>query len=102
MARARMPRKPSKKRVEAALEALAGVRRDWHRRPGVTAVDVGFRREGGHIVHEIAIRVHVRRKLPPESLTEEELLPENLGAFPVDVIEAAYAPQAGPPPGRGS
>ncbi len=97
-----MPETIPDSEVQAALAELEKVRGDLMRRPGVTAVDVGFRREDGRIVHELAIRVHVRRKLPPESLTEEELLPENLGAFPVDVIEAAYAPQAGPPPGRGS
>ncbi len=96
-----MPEAIPDEEVQAALAELERVREALMRRPGVTAVDVGFRREGGHVVHELAIRVHVRRKLPPESLTEEELLPENLGAFPVDVIEAAYAPEAGPPQAAG-
>ncbi len=97
MARARMPRKPSKKRVEAALEALAGVRRDWHRRPGVTAVDVGYKIRDKEMTSEVALRMHVKRKLPRAALPDHELVtssakPKKVGDFPIDVIEADYAP----------
>ena len=79
--------------VQAAIAELDKVRGDLMRRPGVTAVDVGLRYRGGELTHELAIRVHVARKLPPEALGEDQLLPEALGRFPVDVIEAAYEPQ---------
>ncbi len=81
--------------VRAAERVLDRVRSQWLRRPGVTAVDVGFRFRGGVMTDELAIRVHVRRKLPAEALPAHELLPESIEGIPVDVIEAEYGPQAG-------
>lgn len=88
-----MPRKIPKSELDAALNELNKVRAEWLRRPGVTAVDVGYKFKGGEMTDELAIRVHVRRKLPPEALSEHELFPERLGEFSVDVIEAEYGPQ---------
>ena len=79
--------------VQSAIAELDKVRDDLMQRPGVTAVDVGLRYRGGELTQELAIRVHVRRKLPAEVLDEDKLLPEKLGRFRVDVIEAAYEPQ---------
>lgn len=79
--------------VRSAMAELDKVRGDLMQRPGVTAVDVGLRHRGGELIQELAIRVHVRRKLSAEELDEDQLLPEKLGRFPVDVIEAAYEPQ---------
>ena len=42
---------------------------------------------------ELAIRVHVKRKLPREAIPEYELFQEQVGPFLVDVIEAEYGPQ---------
>ena len=83
----------SDEEVKAAKAALAKVRENWLRRPGVTAVDVGYRMKGGRMQDELAIRVHVKRKLLPEQLSEEEIFPTSLGLFPVDIIEAEYGPQ---------
>ena len=80
-------------RVNAAEAELNRVRGDWLRRPGVTAVDVGFRFVEGRMLDELAVRVHVKRKLPEDELPPGEVFPKNLGEFPVDVIEAEYAPQ---------
>jgi hypothetical protein len=79
--------------VNAAVAELDRVREAWLQRPGVTAVDVGFRTKDGRITKELAIRVHVRRKRPPDQLSDEERFPQRLGRFSVDVIEADYGPQ---------
>lgn len=74
---------------------LHEVRKDWLKRPGVTAVDVGFKMKGGKPTDSLAVRVHVRRKLPAEALPPQEVFPDRLGTYDVDVIEAEYGPQAG-------
>ena len=38
-----MPKAPTRKVIDDAIAALDTVRREWLRRPGVTAVDVGFK-----------------------------------------------------------
>jgi len=85
--------------VEAMTKALDEVRKQWLKRPGVTAVDVGFKMKGGKPTDSYAIRVHVRRKLPAEALPPHEIFPDRLGPYGVDVIEAEYGPQPGE--GRG-
>jgi endonuclease G len=97
-----MPKKIARKRVEEAVAHLRKVRRDWLKRPGVTAVDVGYKMKDKKLTDELAIRVHVRRKLPPETLSQYELLsakdrPETLGGFSIDVIEAEYGPAVSSP-----
>ncbi len=93
-----MPRSPSKKQVTEAIEALDTVRRSWLRRPGVTAVDVGFKISGSKMTDDLAVRVHVARKLPSSELSKSEVFNETgqkdskVGGFPVDVIEAQYGP----------
>ncbi len=88
-----MVREISDAELNAAKAELDKVRQDWLRRAGVTAVDVGFRIKAGQLTDQLAIRVHVRRKLPDEALDQTERFPEHLGGFDVDVIEAEYGPQ---------
>jgi endonuclease G len=83
--------------VSEAIAELNKVRKDWLKRPGVTAVDVGYKIRDKGLTDELAIRVHVRRKLPLEALQEYERFsvsgdPAKVGAFSVDVIEAEYVP----------
>jgi len=85
-----MPRKISQKNMEEAVVELDKVREEWMKRPGVTALDVGYEFKGGKMTDQLAIRVHVRRKLPVEALPANEVFPDKLGRFPVDVIEAVY------------
>lgn len=99
-----MPRKPSNARIEEAIETLDAHRSDWMRRPGVTAVDVGFKIKDDQITSTLALRVHVERKIPVEELEPHQLFnvsegdatskkkPKKAGGFPIDVIEADYAP----------
>ena len=88
--------------LDAAMDEMNHVRNDWLRRPGVTAVDVGFKIKDGELTDELAVRVHVKRKLPREAIPEYDLFPEHVGPFRVDVIEAEYGPQdvfeSGPEP----
>jgi endonuclease G len=91
------------KKTQEAIEQLDTVRREWLRRPGVTGVDVGFKLSDGKLTDQVAIRVHVERKLPPEALAKHDVFSisgkaEKIGAFPVDVIEATYGPSRTPAP----
>ena len=87
-------KKISDEEVTSAKNELAKVRKEWLRRPGVTAVDVGYKMVGGQLRDELAIRVHVKRKRSREELNEGEVFPSHLGRFAVDVIEADYKPQS--------
>ena len=97
-----MPKTPSNKTVDDAIAALDTVRRQWLRRPGVTAVDVGFKIKNDTLTDDIALRVHVARKIPATELAKSEVFnetgkaPRKVGGFPVDVIEATYGPSDGP------
>lgn len=91
-----MPARISKKKLDAAIAELRKVRRSWLRRPGVTGVDVGFKMRGRQMTDDLAIRVHVRRKVPIDTLpSKAEVFSESdktskLGDFEIDVIEADY------------
>ncbi len=90
-------KRPAKQEVDAACDALDAIRGEWMRKPGVTAVDVGFKISKGQLQNEVAIRVHVERKIPVDQLHEKEVLDENVAdGFPVDVIEASYGPATAP------
>lgn len=96
----KLPKKVSKTQVTAAVEALNSVRRDWLRRPGVTAVDVGYKIKGRKMTGEVAVRLHVERKKPPESVERFDLVtssqkPQKVGDFSIDVLEATYGPAEG-------
>lgn len=92
-----MAKRPDEKRVQAAITALDGVRREWLRRPGVTAVDVGFKVTSTGLTDTLALRAHVERKRAAADLEKSEVFntpstPKKVGGFPVDVIEATYGP----------
>jgi endonuclease G len=88
--------------------------------PGVTAVDLGYKIRDHKFTDELALRVHVEQKLPPEVFdtrprelilkeTEEPKHPEqryldsNGTRVPMDVIEADYKlVQIGEAPRRGA
>ncbi len=88
-----MPGEIPKAELNAAIAELDKVRENWLKRPGVTEVDAGYKIKDDKLTDELAIRVHVKRKLPREAISEHELFPEHLGRFSVDVIEAEYGPQ---------
>ncbi|MGH2538391.1 MAG: hypothetical protein ACRDHL_13425 [Candidatus Promineifilaceae bacterium] len=76
-----------------AERALQSVRADWLGRPGVTAVDLGYKWTGGQMTGRLSIRVHVAQKKDPAELPPGQLFPPQVKGVPVDVIEASYAPQ---------
>jgi len=89
-----MPKRPAVKKVEDAIKALKSVRRDWLRRDGCTAVDVGFKIKDRKVTDDLALRFHVRRKLPMADLAGHEAVgakgANKIAGFPIDVIEAEY------------
>lgn len=94
------PKTPPPATVEEATAAMESVRGEWLRRPGVTAVDVGYKYVGGVMTDTIAVRVHVERKLPAEALPAWEVFNDTdapdstVAGVPVDVIQATYGPSA--------
>ena len=95
-------KRPNKTEVNDACEALDSVRGQWMRKPGVTAVDVGYKIKDGQLTDDVAIRVHVERKRPAQDLPEDEVFNETgkkdseVSGFPIDVIEGTYGIDAGP------
>ena len=93
-----MPKQVAAKQVEAAIAEMSKVRKRWLRRPGVTAVDVGYKIKGDKLTDQLAVRVHVARKREDAVVEREREAfsttkqPGKCGAFPVDVIEAEYGP----------
>ena len=93
-----MAKRASAKEVDAAIAELDKVRRKWLRRPGVTAVDVGFKIDDEEMTDQVAVRVHVKRKLDDAVLERDgeafstKAAPGSCGDFPIDVIEAEYGP----------
>jgi hypothetical protein len=77
-------------RAERVLDL---VRDEWLRRPGVTAVDLGFKWSGGEMTDVVSLRVHVANKRDAADLSEAELFPREIDGVPIDVIAASYAPQ---------
>lgn len=103
---------------ERLVAALRLNRRRLLRLPGVVAVDIGYKIQGGVYLDELALRVHVERKLPPKYFREHprELLStsRNFGLrlskeqcfdprnpfVTFDVIEAKYRPASSVLPRR--
>jgi hypothetical protein len=79
-----------------AQQVLEMVREAWLQRPGVTAIDLGFKWSQGQMTGQLAIRVHVAEKKPFWELSPEELFPEEVDGVPVDVLEATYGIQLVP------
>lgn len=53
----------------------------------VIAVGAGYKETGGRITPTWAILVFVWRKVPPEQLAPGQLVPQECGGYPTDVIE---------------
>ena len=73
---------------------------DLMKRPGVTAVDVGYRYVGGQKTNDVAIRVHVEKKKDLKDLKPEEVIPATIEGAPTDVVERRYVLQAMAPPAQ--
>jgi hypothetical protein len=53
----------------------------------VVGVGIGYRVVGGKQTHQLAIVVMVKKKMPPDALSPEDLIPERIDDVPVDVRE---------------
>lgn len=60
-------------------------------RENVTGVDIGYRYKDGQRTDELAIRVHVKEKLPETALEAAQVFPKEIDEVPVDVIQAVYS-----------
>ena len=87
----------SEEEMARAENALNSVRDDWLQRPGVTAVDLGFKWSKGLMTELLAIRVHLTRKKPLEEVDAQERFPSEIDGILVDVIEANYTIQQDTP-----
>lgn len=75
--------------------ALREAFRDHLYDPNVSMVDIGLPEHDGEVaVDELAVRVHVRRKLPRAQLEAAGTrpVPAAIGPIPTDVVEARYRP----------
>ena len=78
---------PDRDQTRKAQEALAKVAGEWMSRPGVVAVEVARRWQGGAPTDQVGIRVTVARKRPRSEVPKSELFPSSLDGIPVDVVE---------------
>jgi len=76
------------KAVPEIVQVKEGVETDLLKRPGVTAVDVGFKYVGGKRTDEVSIRVFVEKK--KKTVAKSEQIPETINGIKTDVIERKY------------
>jgi len=74
-----------------ALEKARAAKREYvgqlMKNKNVTACGVGYKRVGGVVTQETAVVVSVIKKLPPEALAIDEIIPRVVGTMPTDVVE---------------
>ncbi|MFD1827571.1 MULTISPECIES: hypothetical protein [Mumia] len=76
-------------RVQEILPIKRAAEDELLSRPGVTAVDIGYKYVDGERTDEIVIRVHVAHK---HDVPEDEWIPAEIEGIPTDVIEGRYEP----------
>jgi hypothetical protein len=60
----------------------------------VTGIDIGYKYKDDERTETLAIRLHVKEKLPKSALEAAEIFPEEIEGFPIDVIQGNYKPDA--------
>ncbi len=63
----------------------------YHHCVNLTGVDVGFAWKKGLQTRQIALRLHVHTKIPPQFLSPKARFPGQFEGFPVDVMESCCA-----------
>jgi len=92
--------KPSDEKVRRAFEKAI---KAFGQRPNVTGIDIGYKYDGGVRTEQVAVRVHVREKIPLAALEAAEVFPKEIDGVPIDVIEGIYTPGgAAPEPAGGA
>ncbi len=72
---------------EEAKVAKSIYRLELFSRPNVVGLGIGYKSRRRHETDEISVVVMVRRKLPPLSLSKEEMIPIEINGVHTDVIE---------------
>lgn len=85
------PPGPDSEKVQRAYEKAV---KAYGQRAYVTGVDVGYKYDGGLRTDDIAVRIHVREKIPLAALEAAEVLPSEIDGVPVDVIQGHYSPSS--------
>jgi hypothetical protein len=67
--------------------------------PGVVAVGLGSKEVGDEPTGELAIKVFVKVKHPPDALPADQLIPAEIEGIPTDVIESGEIHPVADPPG---
>lgn len=83
--------KPDDKKVQ---QAYAKAVKTYGHRDNVNAVDVGFMYDGEKRTDKIAVRIHVREKIPLAALEAAEIFPTEIDGVPLDIIQGNYTPTA--------
>jgi len=84
--------KPDDEKVHRAYEKAI---KAFGQRPNVTGIDIGYKYDGGVRSEQVAVRVHVREKIPLAALEAAEVFPKEIDGVPLDVIEGLYTPGGG-------
>ncbi|MFO7679611.1 MAG: hypothetical protein R6X34_06125 [Chloroflexota bacterium] len=66
--------------LEAAREALSQY-------PGVVSVEIGIKETGSKLTDDLAFRVYVTQKVPPDQLAPNQMIPNEIMGFKTDIIE---------------
>ena len=74
-----------------ALEKARAAKREYvdllMKNKNVVACGVGYKRVGGQVTPEPSVVVSVIKKLPPEALAMDEIIPRFVGAVPTRLSE---------------
>lgn len=80
---------PSREELQRVYDHVV---KTYSHRENVTGVDVGFRYDKGKRTNQMAVRIHVREKIPEHALEAAEIFPKTIDGVPIDVIQAVYTP----------
>lgn len=73
--------------LDEVRRVRADAERDLLKLPGVTGVDVGYKRVGGKITRTPAILVYVKKK---RDVPAQEAIPKQIQGIPTDVVERSF------------
>lgn len=76
---------------DPTLLAAYAAAQPWLRRSYVTGIGIGYARENGQPTNEIAVSVHVARRVPEAGLTKSQRFPRTILGVRVDVVESNMA-----------
>ena len=84
---------PSREQLQKVYNQVV---KTYSHRENVTGVDVGLRYDKGKRTNTMAVRIHVREKIPEHALEADEIFPKTIDDVPIDVIQAVYTPHPQP------